>query len=162
MSLYFTKNGISERKNWHLIEIACSLMLNTNVHVHHWEDAFLTTCFLINRVPSYFIENKVLHSIIWPNDPLYHVSPRVFGYTCFVHNVFPSLDELFAKVTKCFFFRYSRLQKGYKCYSPSTKSVSFFSSIEDRSFVQQVLPLPLCDPLVISATQTQHENDIIQ
>jgi len=56
-------------------------MLNTNVPVHHGGDAVLTACFLINRMPS-SIENKVPHSIIFLNDPLYRVSPRVFGCTC--------------------------------------------------------------------------------
>nr|KYP34910.1 hypothetical protein KK1_044078 [Cajanus cajan] len=30
----------------------------------------------------------------FPNDPLFHVSPWVFGCTCFVHNVPPDLDKL--------------------------------------------------------------------
>ena len=171
------QNGIAERKNKHLIENALSLMLNTNVPVHHWGDAVLTDCFLINRMLSSSIENKVPHSILFPNDLLYHVSPRVFGCTCFVHNVSPGLDKLSAKAIKCVFLGYSRLQKGYKCYSPSTKRyymsayVTFFedtplflSSMEDSSSVQQVLPLPSCDPLVIPETQTttQNSNDIVQ
>ena len=103
------QNGIVERKNKHLIETARSLMLNTNVPVHHWGDAVLTACFLINRMPSSSIENKVPHSIIFPNDPLYRVSPRVFGCTCFVHNVSPGLDKLSAKAIKCVFLGYSCL-----------------------------------------------------
>jgi len=36
--------------------------------------------------------------------------------------------------------------------------------MENSSFVQQVLPLPSCDPLVILETQTptQNANDIVQ
>jgi len=56
------------------------------------------------------LENKVPHSIIFPNDPLYHVSPRVFGCTCFVHNVSPGFDKLSAKDIKCVFLGYSHLQ----------------------------------------------------
>ena len=123
------------------------------------------------------IENKVPYSIIFPNDPLYRVSPHVFGCTCFVHNVSPGLDKLSTKAIKCVFLGYSCLQKGYKCYSPSTKryymstNVTFFedtyfflSSMEESSSVQQVIPLPSRDPLVIPETQppTQNANDIVQ
>ncbi|KAG2406196.1 Retrovirus-related Pol polyprotein from transposon RE1 Retro element 1 [Vigna angularis] len=170
------QNGIAERKNRHLIETARSLMLNTNVPVHHWGDAVLTACFLINRMPSSSLNNKIPHSVIFPNDTLYHVSLRVFGCMCFVHNVSPGLDKLSAKAIKCVFLGYSRLQKGYRCYSPSTKryymsaDVTFFedtpffsSSMEDRSSVQQMFPLPTCDPLIIpdSVPQNQNPNNIV-
>nr|KYP46624.1 Retrovirus-related Pol polyprotein from transposon TNT 1-94 [Cajanus cajan] len=117
------QNGIAERKNRHLVETARTQMLNANVPVHHWGDAILTSCFLINRMPSSSLENKIPYSIIYPKEPLFHVSPRVFGCTCFVHNVSPGLDKLSARAIKCVFLGYSRLQKGYKCYSPDDQAV---------------------------------------
>nr|CAN62254.1 hypothetical protein VITISV_023170 [Vitis vinifera] len=67
------------------------------------------------------------------------------------------LDKLSAKVTKCIFLGYSRLQKGNHCYSSETHryflspNVTFF---EDSSFfstseslpVSEVLPLPIISP----------------
>ena len=47
------QNGIAERKNRHLVETAHSLMLNTNVPVHHWGDAVLTACFF-NKLDAFF------------------------------------------------------------------------------------------------------------
>ena len=88
------QNGIAERKNRHLLETTCSLMLNSNVPTHHWRDAVLTAWFLINRLPSSSLENQISHSIIFPHDPLFHVSPKVFGCTCFVHDLSPGLDKL--------------------------------------------------------------------
>jgi len=120
------QNGIAERKNRHLLEIA----------IHHWGDAVLTACFPINRMPS-SIENQIPHSIVCPHDLLFHVSPKVFGCTCFVHNLSPGLDKLSARSVKCVFLGYSRLQKGYKCYSPTMRryymsaNVTFF---EDTPF----------------------------
>ena len=115
------QNGIAERKNRHLLEIARSLMLNSNVPTHHWGDAVVTTCFLINMMTSSSLENQIPHSIIFPRDPLFHVSPRVFGCTCFVHDLSPGLDKFSARAIKCVFLGYSRLQKVYKCYSPTTR-----------------------------------------
>jgi len=54
---------------------------------------------------------------------LYHVSPHVFGYTCFVRNVSLSLDKHSTKVIKCVFLKHSHLQTGYKCYSLSIRSI---------------------------------------
>ncbi|RVW96191.1 Retrovirus-related Pol polyprotein from transposon RE1 [Vitis vinifera] len=67
-------------------------------------------------------------------------------------------DKLSAKATKCIFLEYSRLQKGYRCYSSKTHrhflvaDVTFF---EDSSFfstsesllVSEVLPLSIISPL---------------
>ncbi|RVX13353.1 Retrovirus-related Pol polyprotein from transposon RE1 [Vitis vinifera] len=66
-------------------------------------------------------------------------------------------DKLSARATKCIFLGYSRLQKGYRCYSSETHryflsaDVTFF---EDSSFfstseslpVSEVLPLPIISP----------------
>jgi len=46
------QNGIAEKKNRHLVEIARTLLLGAHIPVHQWGDALLTACFLINRMPS--------------------------------------------------------------------------------------------------------------
>ncbi|RZB75887.1 Ubiquitin carboxyl-terminal hydrolase 14 [Glycine soja] len=154
------QNGIVERKNRHLLETARSLMLNSNVPTHHWGDAMLTACFLINRMPSSSLENQIPHSIVFPHDQLFHVSPKVFGCTCFVHDLSLGLDKLSARSVKCVFLGYSRLQKGYKCYSPTMRryymstdvtffeDTPFFSPSVDHSLsLQEVLHIPSPCPL---------------
>lgn len=51
---------------------------------------------------------------------LAHVSPKMFGFTCFVHIISLGLDKLSTKGIKCF-SGYFCLQKRYKCYYPTTK-----------------------------------------
>lgn len=41
----------------------------------------------------------------------------MFGSTCYVRDVRPSVTKLDPKALKCVFLGYSRLQKGYRCYS---------------------------------------------
>ncbi|BAU03608.1 hypothetical protein VIGAN_UM141900, partial [Vigna angularis var. angularis] len=109
-------------------------------------------------MPSSSLNNKVPFSILFPNDPLFHTSPRVFGCVCFVHDMSPGLDKLSARAIKCVFLGYSRLQKGYRCYSPETKkyymsaNVTFFEqtpffspSVQDVHILHQVLPLPVVE-----------------
>jgi len=73
------KNGIAERKNRHLVETARTLLLGAHIPVHHWGDAILTAFFLINRMTSSSLNHKDPFSILFPDNPLFHISPRVFG-----------------------------------------------------------------------------------
>ena len=103
------------------------------------------------------LHDQIPHSLLFPDQPLYFLPPRVFGCTCFVHILNPRQDKLSAKATKCIFLGYSRLQKGYRCYSPQThryflsadvtffEDSPFFSSSESLP-VTEVLPLPIISP----------------
>ena len=108
-------------------------------------------------MPSSVLHDQILHSHLFPNQPLYFLPPHVFGCTFFVHILTPGQDKLSLKATKCIFLGYSRLQKGYRCYSPQTyryflsvdviffEDSPFFSSSESL-LVTEVLPLPIISP----------------
>ncbi|RVW30164.1 Retrovirus-related Pol polyprotein from transposon TNT 1-94 [Vitis vinifera] len=105
-------------------------------------------CYLINRMPSSVLHDQIPHSLLFPDQPLYFLPPRVFGCTCFVHILTPGQDKLSAKATKCIFLGYSRLQKGYRCYSSETHryflsaDVTFF---EDSPFFSTSESLPVSE-----------------
>ena len=103
-------------------------------------------------MPSSVLHAQIPHSLLFPDQPLYFLPPRVFGCTCFVHILTPRQDKLSAKATKCIFLGYSRLQKGYRCYSPQThryflsadvtffEDFPFFFSSSESLPVTEVLP----------------------
>ena len=107
---------------------------------------------------SSVLHDHILHSILFPNQPLFCLPPRVFSYVYFVHILTPRQDKLSAKATKCVFLGYSRLQRGYRCYSIYTnwyiisvdvtffEGSSFFSS-EEHPHVSDILHVPLVLPL---------------
>lgn len=146
------QNGVTERKHRHLVDTARTLLINAHAPFKFWGDAILTACYLINRMPSSVLDNEIPHSLLFPKDPLSRVPLRVFGSTCFVHDLTPGRDKLSARAVKCVFLGYSRTQKGYRCYSPSTcrfyisADVTFF---EDTPFFahspqlvrHQILPI---------------------
>ncbi|RVW66315.1 Retrovirus-related Pol polyprotein from transposon TNT 1-94 [Vitis vinifera] len=124
------QNGVAERKNRHLVETARTILLHSNIP----------------------------HSLLFPDQPLYFLPPRVFGCTCFVHILTPGQDKLSAKAMKCLFLGYSRLQKGYRCYSLEThryfisadvtffEDSPFFSTTFESLPVSEVLPIPIVSP----------------
>ena len=108
-------------------------------------------------MPSFVLHDQIPHSILLPTQPLFYLPPRVFGCVCFVHILTPGQDKLSAKATKCVFLSYSRLQRGYRCYSPDTNryfisaEVTFFedssfSSSAVRPSALDVLSIPLILP----------------
>ena len=46
------QNGVAERKNRHILEVARSLMYTMNVPKSLWSEAVMTVVYLINRTPS--------------------------------------------------------------------------------------------------------------
>ncbi|RVW97173.1 Retrovirus-related Pol polyprotein from transposon TNT 1-94 [Vitis vinifera] len=52
------QNGVAERKNRHLMEVARSLMIASNVPKQLWGEAVLTATYLINRMPSRILQFK--------------------------------------------------------------------------------------------------------
>ncbi|KAA0060527.1 Retrovirus-related Pol polyprotein from transposon TNT 1-94 [Cucumis melo var. makuwa] len=79
---YTQQNGVAERKNCHLVEVARSLMLSTSLPAYLWGDAILTTAHLINRMPSRILHLQTPLNCLKESYPSTHlVSER--GYKCF-------------------------------------------------------------------------------
>ncbi|CAN1815372.1 Retrovirus-related Pol polyprotein from transposon TNT 1-94, partial [Linum perenne] len=133
------QNGIAERKNRHLLEVARACMFTHNVPQYLWGEAVLTATYLINRMPSKPLGYQTPRHILLQQYP--HISsflsdlpPRIFGCTAFVHVSATHRSKLEPRAIKCVFIGYSTNQKGYKCYSPSTKKLY---NTRDVSFFEQ-------------------------
>ncbi|KAJ9544458.1 hypothetical protein OSB04_024165 [Centaurea solstitialis] len=113
------QNGVAERKNRHLLEVARALLFHMTVRKPFWADAVATACFLINRMPSVVLDGQSPFSVLFPTKPLFPIDPKIFGSTCFVRDTRPHITKLDPKSLKCVFLGYSRLQKGYRCFSPT-------------------------------------------
>jgi hypothetical protein len=112
------QNGMSERKNRHLLEMTRTLLFQNNISKIFWSETILTSVYLINRLPSTMLNFKspfeVLHGRKTRLDHL-----KVFGCTYFVYK--NELDKLDFTSIKAIFLGYSSQKKGYKCYYPQNK-----------------------------------------
>ena len=100
---------------------------------------------------SFVLHDQIPHSVLLSNHPFFCL-PRVFGCVCFVHILTPGQDKLSAKATKCVFLGHSRLQRGYRCYSPDINRYFIFVNVtffEDSSFFTSTARPPIPDVLSI-------------
>jgi hypothetical protein len=117
---YPKQNGMSERKNRHLLKKIGALLFQSNMPKQYWSDAILNVNYLINRIPSTAIDNKVPLEILFQRkiniDRLW-----IFGCTSFVK--IKRKDKVDVNSIKTNFLGYSSKSKGYRCYDPITKKL---------------------------------------
>jgi hypothetical protein len=113
------QNGLAKRKHHHIVETALALLAHAHIPIKFWDDAFLTTTYLINRMPTRVIDNTS------PLERFFHTPPnysmlRVFGCACWPHLQPYNKHKLSFRSKECVFLGYSSLHKGYKCFDPDS------------------------------------------
>ncbi|KAM2704063.1 hypothetical protein EV2_005584 [Malus domestica] len=110
------QNGVSERKNRQIMEVARSLMFDKCVLNHLWGHAVLAAVYLINRVPSRVLDFQTPFDMLQKHVYLVSVSkfpPKVFGCIAYVHVYSHQRSKLDACALQCVFIGYANNQKGY-------------------------------------------------
>ena len=114
------QNGIAERKNRQIAEVARCMLNEMKLPLHYWAEATTTTVYLMNRCITLGIHNLTLEEVYFRKKPnLTHL--KVFGCVCFVHIPQEVRTKMEPRSEKCIFIGYSMEQKGYKCYNPIKK-----------------------------------------
>ncbi|RDX96700.1 hypothetical protein CR513_20609, partial [Mucuna pruriens] len=126
------QNGVAERKNRHLLEVARAFLFQMSIPNVYWGEAVITTGYLINRLPTWVLNgiSPIKHMLsFFPSSPLMLSLPsRVFGCVAFVHSHNSHRGKLDPKAVKCVFIGYPSNKKGFKCYHPL--SHRFFVSMD--------------------------------
>jgi hypothetical protein len=116
------QNGVVERKHRHIVEIGLALLAHNSLPLWFWDEAFITACYLINRLPSKSLRSFTPFERLLARKPSYsHL--KVFGCACW-----PSLrpynaTKLSFQFMQCVFLGYSSMHKGYKCLHVPTGRV---------------------------------------
>ena len=87
------------------------------------------TYFLINRMPSFVLNNNISYTILFPYKSLFPIESRVFGSTCFARDISLQITKLNPKSLKCIFLGYSQHQKGYRCFFPTLNRYLMFTNV---------------------------------
>ncbi|KAJ1700212.1 hypothetical protein LUZ63_008724 [Rhynchospora breviuscula] len=116
------QNGVVERKNRTLQELARTMLHEFVVPKFLWAEAVNTACHVINRV---CIRSKLKKTPfeLWvgrtPNISYF----RVFGSKCFVLDESPKVTKFDAKSLTGIFVGYSNTSKAYRVYLPTSRVV---------------------------------------
>ena len=116
------QNGVVERKNMHIVEVARSLMNEKDMPKYYQEEAIHTTVYIMNRTPIAAIHGMTPEESFTGKKPdLSHL--KVFGCLAYVHVPDKLRSKLDPKAKNCMFIGYSLEQKGYRCYNPVTREI---------------------------------------
>ena len=116
------QNGVVERKNRTLQEMARSMINEFDVPKYLWAEAVNTACYIINRVSIRPIAKKTPYEM-WKNRKPTVAHFRTFGVKCFVLDESPKVTKFDAKSLEGIFVGYSRTSKAYRIFIPSQKTV---------------------------------------
>ncbi|KAL0401660.1 UNVERIFIED_CONTAM: hypothetical protein Slati_4195900 [Sesamum latifolium] len=123
--------------------MARSMMTQANLLISLWEDAILTTAYILNRVPSKSIPSTPYE--LWYGRKPNLKGLRPWGLARFVHSTSHKYEKLGPKASKLIFIRYCEHSEGYVMYGEhpdrgmievESRDIDFFE--EDFSSISEV------------------------
>lgn len=116
------QNGVSERKNQTVMEMAKSMLHEKGLPKVFWAEAVYTAVYLINRCPT---------KAVWNQTPIEAWSGRkpsvrhlkIFGSVCYAQIPKEKRRKLDETSEKCIFMGYSSQSKGYRLFSLKSNKV---------------------------------------
>ncbi|KAL0386489.1 UNVERIFIED_CONTAM: Retrovirus-related Pol polyprotein from transposon TNT 1-94 [Sesamum latifolium] len=132
------QNGVAERRNRTLLEMARSMMAQANLPISFWGDAILTAAYILNRVPSKSIPTTPYE--LWHGRKLNLEGLRLWGSAGFVHSTSHKYGKLGPRASKLIFIRYCEHSKGYVMYGEHPdKGITEIES-RDVDFLEEDFP----------------------
>jgi len=116
------QNGSVERKHRQIVDIGLALLAHSHVPFVHWDSAFETACFLINRLPSSVNRTSSPYELLFHKPPDYKFL-KVFGCECWPYLCPYNRNKFAFRSKSCIFLGYSPSHHGYKCLDPITNRV---------------------------------------
>ena len=117
------QNGVSERMNRTILDLARSMLHHANLGHEFWAEAVATAVYIRNRSPTSKLKDKTPFESWFEKKPtVNHL--RVFGCKAMVH--VPSEKQkgkLDKRSMQCIFVGYPMDSKGYKLFNPETRKM---------------------------------------
>ena len=116
------QNGVAERKNRTVVEMARSLLKGKHLPNQFWAEAVATAVYLLNISPTKAVMNRT------PFEAWYGMKPsvrhlRIFGCIAYALVNSQNHHKLDEKSEKCILIGYSLQSKAYRLYNPVSGKV---------------------------------------
>lgn len=116
------QNGIAERANRTLVEMARYMLIQSKLSKSLWAEAINTAVFIRNRCPSKQL-TETTPIEMWSNKKPYVEFMRIFGSKVIALNKGPRLNKFEAKGELYLLVGYSDESKIYRLWKPGTRKV---------------------------------------
>lgn len=116
------QNGVCERKNRTLMEMARCMIHEKNMPKKFWAEAIYTSSYIQNRCFTKSIEDKTPYELWFGEKPSLE-NFKVFGSVCFLHVHSHMRDKLDKKANVGVLVGYSEVTKGFRVYNLETKKL---------------------------------------
>lgn len=146
-------NGIAERKNRSLQEMANCMLLEAGLPKRYWGEAVLTAAYLQNRLPSRAVDRTPYE--LWTGYKPDLSMLRVFGSEAYVHIPDGKRNKFEPKAKKMIFLGYSANHKGYRLVDVTTDQVTISRDV--RFLEHGVGPRRLEEHRIENVTQSTKE-----
>ena len=116
------QNGVVERKNRVIQEIARVMLLNKQIPQKFWGEPVNTSCHIGNRILFRVGIKKTAYEI-WNGKKPRVKYFRVFGSKCYILNDWENVGKFDAKSDESIFLGYSTTSRVYRVFNKRTKTV---------------------------------------
>ena len=116
------QNGVVEKKNRTLQEVARTILHENSLPNYFWVEAVNTSCYILNRVLIRSSLDKTPYEL-WKNKKPNISYFKVFGSKCFILNTKDNLGKFDAKSNVEIFLGYSSYSKAYRVFNKKTMVV---------------------------------------
>ncbi|KAH9698219.1 hypothetical protein KPL71_023937 [Citrus sinensis] len=113
------QNGVVERKNKYIQEMARTMLNENALPKYFWADAVNTACYVLNRMLIRPHLNKTPYEL-WKDGKPNIGYFKVFGCKCFILNTKDNLGKFDPKSDIGIFLGYSNSSKAYRVYNKRT------------------------------------------
>nr|GEX64508.1 hypothetical protein [Tanacetum cinerariifolium] len=122
LSLKVKQNGIAERKNMTLIEVARTMLADLRLPIPFWAEAVNTACYVHNRVLMTKPHNKTPYELLHGRTPSIGFM-RPIGYHVTILNTLDPLGKFQRKVDEGFLVGYSVCCKAFRIFNSRTRII---------------------------------------
>ncbi|KAM0826297.1 hypothetical protein ACQ4PT_068956 [Festuca glaucescens] len=112
------QNGVVERRNQTVVEMARCLLKSMHMPSRFWGEAVRTAVYILNRSPTRALDGFTPYEQ-WHGKKLSVHHMRVFGCVAHVKRIGPGINKLADRSTMMVFIGYEESSKCYRVYDPS-------------------------------------------
>ncbi|KAJ9541638.1 hypothetical protein OSB04_028144 [Centaurea solstitialis] len=128
------QNSMVERTHQHLLNVALSLMFQSQIRLHFWSECVMTATFLINCTPSEVLKSKTPFEKLRGKVPDFSIF-RTFGCLAFASTLSSQRHKFSPRAKACLFVRYPVGMKAYRLLDLETKQ---FFALEMWFFTRMI------------------------